>query len=518
MAQRFEDEHLQVRLGYRPASTKADKEKNRPLSELATEYLSWGRANGGRSGMPWGVVHARMRKSHLKWWELRLGLKTIGDLNGILPRVEAALRDLQAEGKSGKTLQNYAEALCALCNWAEHRGYLDDDPLKRLSAYNTRPRSSRRAMSPEEVQRLLHVASPGRRLLYEVALCTGLRAGELQSLKVSDLNPDFHGLNLHAEWTKNRKPGIQPIPHWLMDRLRQKSKGKAPDAPLLYVPSHPARELDDDLMAAGISKLTPEGKVDFHSFRVVFITRVIEAGATVKEAQTLARHSTADLTLNVYAKTSPQRLTDLAEKISENMEDNKACTPGVPEQVSRHKGKDKKALKSNKMDGDEQWWRKRTCNRTNGDCLREIDNLISLNTIQRPELEIIWFHAKKLLVLAGEVGGHENAHFTLDIAGGFDEGEPLEGGRKPAVSLAEDAGAVFFQQMGKDIGQGVRSFVGRVLDLHSLAGPPYPGIARSVFAQVQGLPSQIPLQAIKLGLFIAEHVPVGCTPFDMKIG
>ena len=61
------------------------------------------------------------------------------------------------------------------------------------------------------------------------------------------------------------------------------------------------------------------GDVDFHSFRVVFITRVVEAGATVKEAQTFARHSTPDLTMNTYAKASPKRLTDLAEKISEDV-------------------------------------------------------------------------------------------------------------------------------------------------------------------------------------------------------
>src|SRR4030042_4037303 len=72
MAKRFEDEHRQVRLGYRPALTKADKEKTRHFSELAAEYVAWGESKGGRSGMPWGEVHARMRKSHLNWWERRL--------------------------------------------------------------------------------------------------------------------------------------------------------------------------------------------------------------------------------------------------------------------------------------------------------------------------------------------------------------------------------------------------------------------------------------------------------------
>jgi integrase len=355
MAQRFEDEHLQVRLGYRPASTKADKEKHRPFSELAAEYLAWGKSQGGRSNMPWGEVHARMRKFHLAWWEHRLHLKTISDLNGALPLVEAALRELQSQGKTGKTLQNYSEALCALCDWAVERGYLDDDPLKRLSAYDTSPQSYRRAMSPEEVQRLLQVAPPYRRLVYQVALYSGLRAKELRSLKVRDLNQDSVGLNLDARWTKNRKQGIQPIPRWLMDKLKEESKGKAPDEPLLFVPLQPIASLNVDLKAAGIPKWTAEGKVDFHSFRVIYITRVIEAGATVKEAQTLARHSTADLTMNTYAKTSPTRLKDLAEKLSQNMLANAACAPLVPKRNEARRFALGKSKKSKELDCDDHW-------------------------------------------------------------------------------------------------------------------------------------------------------------------
>ena len=37
---------------------------------------------------------------------------------------------------------------------------------------------------------------------------------------------------------------------------------------------------------------------DFHSLRVLFISRVVAGGASVKEAQTLARHSTPLLTMN----------------------------------------------------------------------------------------------------------------------------------------------------------------------------------------------------------------------------
>ena len=65
---------------------------------------------------------------------------------------------------------------------------------------------------------------------------------------------------------------------------------------LLFVRSHPAREFDEDLKAAGIAKRTDQGKLDFHACREAFVSWVVEAGASVKEAQSLARHTSPELT------------------------------------------------------------------------------------------------------------------------------------------------------------------------------------------------------------------------------
>ena len=42
---------------------------------------------------------------------------------------------------------------------------------------------------------------------------------------------------------------------------------------------------------------------------------VIEAGASVKEAQTLLRHSTPQLTMNAYARARDHRLAEVAERV-----------------------------------------------------------------------------------------------------------------------------------------------------------------------------------------------------------
>ena len=120
-----------------------------------------------------------------------------------------------------------------------------------------------------------------------------------------------------------------------MDRLLQESKGKAPDAPLLHIPSHPAREWAEDLKTAGIRQWTPEGKVDFHSLRVVFINRVIEVGATVKEAQTLTRHLDPRMTANVYDRSRQAALTAAVESLTEAPKSGPECAIGVQPELAR---------------------------------------------------------------------------------------------------------------------------------------------------------------------------------------
>ena len=92
-------------------------------------------------------------------------------------------------------------------------------------------------------------------------------------------------VHLETSWTKNRKPGFQYLPASLLERLKrfaesgmvaqlyrqfyweQSNPLNTLCNPLLYVPSHTAREMDKDLDAAGIPKRTAEGNVDFHVFR-----------------------------------------------------------------------------------------------------------------------------------------------------------------------------------------------------------------------------------------------------------
>ena len=268
------------------------------------------------------------------------------------------------------SFQNYAEALNGFRNWCVERGYLADDPLKRLTSFDTTPPTTRRAMTPEEIQRLLDVIPVHRRLLYEVAFTTGLRAGELRALTVDHLDAEGGGLELDATWTKNRKPGFQPLSAELVKRLiafaesgeaselytRFLRRSGSRTGALLYVPANTSRTMDNDIRAAGIPKCTSDGKIDFHACRVAYISFVVEAGATVKEAQAMARHSTPDLTMNTYARTREHRLSALAERVAETALSGEKCAHSVHEEATGTDGSVSKVLSISELgDNDSDW-------------------------------------------------------------------------------------------------------------------------------------------------------------------
>jgi hypothetical protein len=125
-----------IRLGYMPRSLLVQ----RRFADAKADYLAWGETQGGRGGRPWGGDHARKRRERLAWWGEQLRLDMVTDLHDSLPRVEAALRELHALGRAGKTIANYAEALAAFCDWALERSYLSADPLKKFKGFDTTPK------------------------------------------------------------------------------------------------------------------------------------------------------------------------------------------------------------------------------------------------------------------------------------------------------------------------------------------------------------------------------------------
>lgn len=280
-------------------------------SEALKEFLEIGNKNGGKGNRPWSKVHAKSMNTRLIWWTSKLKVALVSEI--ALAPVELALAELVA---APKTRHDYLQTLVTFISWCVTHKYLRENPITKIKRPDKTIQEEWRALTLEEVKALLLKSPVERRLMYEMALITGLRAGELRALRVDQLDVINNCLRPKAEDAKNRKKVAQPLPVELAQRLAALAIGKLPNRVLLDLPRHPDREFARDAEKAGIVLATVEGKAVFHSLRKSFVTILQQhAGATLGETQKLARHSTPVLTANAYTKPSDLRQSALIESL-----------------------------------------------------------------------------------------------------------------------------------------------------------------------------------------------------------
>ena len=210
--------------------------------------------------------------------------------------------------------------------------------------------------------RRLRLPGPDREMLYLVSANTGLRASECASLTPESFSLDAEPatVTVEAGYSKHRREDVIPLHPGLVARILPWIAGRAAgrrlwpgswakgseggvilkadmaDARAAWVAEaavgaegHALRHLPDTSRGTpgiqpGNDEVSEVSKrhlgmgarerssfllcrneddlvVDFHSLRHTFITNVVKSGASPKEAQTLARHSTITLTMDRYA-------------------------------------------------------------------------------------------------------------------------------------------------------------------------------------------------------------------------
>ena len=214
------------------------------------------------------------------------------------------------------TSNHYLKHAKAFANWLCREGQLDRNPIAYLRPLNaaTDVRLVRRALDNDELTRLLDItgreptrwgmAGVERRLLYWLVVETGLRSSEVRSLTPGSLDLKAHPstLTVQAAHSKRRRLDVLPLRRELAEALAGHCR-LAVGGPLFNMPvrANVAAMLRDDLEAAKIPYRDAAGAVlDFHALRHTFITNLVRAGVHPRIVQQLARHSTMELTMNVY--------------------------------------------------------------------------------------------------------------------------------------------------------------------------------------------------------------------------
>jgi len=319
------------------------------LGDLSGNALEKWLANRQAEGMG-----ARCRNAYRESW-MTLGNWCVRNrrlLNNPFSGVSKA--DEKADCRRKRRSLTEAE-LTRLLDVARRRPLLD-----RMTVHRGKRKGEVYAKLRPEVQTRLERLGRERALIYKTLALTGLRKSELASITagqcVLDAVPAY--LVLKAADEKNREGSTIPLRADLADDLRQWLADKAtaaldaareastvsfdskhlsgrkritsdstgcegqscqtlttvptlpPDTPLFTVPKGLVRILDRDLLLAGIPKVDERGRtIDVHALRHTFGTLLSAAGVAPRTAQAAMRHSSIDLTMNVY--TDP-KLLDVA--------------------------------------------------------------------------------------------------------------------------------------------------------------------------------------------------------------
>lgn len=266
-----------------------------PLGEHLEAFLE-DQARAGRSAKYREILKSRITKmkNECQWLTLR----------SIQPStLTPFLASLKHQDLAPKTVNEYLNAANVFLNWCVQQGRFLANPLANVTRTDqTHKKRKRRALTVEEVRRLLAVAGP-RRLLYLVAVTTGIRRDELESLQWDDVHLDGTRpfIALRAETTKARRADTSPLRHDVAAELRRARPANMASQARVFGRIPRMRDLKPDWARAGIDYMDADGRqADFHSLRMTFGTMLAKNGVAPRTAMELMRHTDLRLTMNVY--------------------------------------------------------------------------------------------------------------------------------------------------------------------------------------------------------------------------
>ena len=323
-----------------------DQHRNTPIGKHLDEFID-GLRSANRAARYVLQVANRIRRMLDG-----LGVQRLGDLDPVA--VDRYLTELaRRENHSGITRNEYITSIKSFTKWAVTFRRMKDDPLAGLRVTERRaiePAHPRRALSMTEIAHLLDAAERRpllelqtirigpkagepvakvkgrtkekairkgreRRIVYMLAVWTGLRRGEIRQLTWGDIQLDTipGRILLRAQTTKSKRADTLPIHPQLAEALRDWNPGDAgPDDPVVStVPN--MKCLRADLALAEIADRDEAGRyVDFHSLRVSLSTMLAANKVSPRAAQALMRHRDPRLTASVY---TDEKLLPLAAEL-----------------------------------------------------------------------------------------------------------------------------------------------------------------------------------------------------------
>lgn len=282
----------------------------------------------------WGAVRLdRISYSDVKGWVANL--TTVQRSASASPRGVSKKRPVTRPLSPARKKHAY-QVLCAMLDLAVEDGRIPRNPAKSASG-STRgmvPRAPKntahRYLTHEQVHAVADQINADARALLLVLAYAGPRWGEATALRVADVDllrsrlyvrrslSEVNG-ELVESTTKTHATRTLPLPAFLRAELEALMQGKSTNDLIFTAPqggpwrnaNFRSRRFDPAVKAAGLPPLK------IHEMRHTAASLAVQAGANVKAVQRMLGHSSAAMTLDVYADLFDSDLEGVASRLDE---------------------------------------------------------------------------------------------------------------------------------------------------------------------------------------------------------
>lgn len=235
-------------------------------------------------------------------------------------RLRSYLADMDAARYSRRTIARRLSAVRSWFAFMMEQGMVDSDPAAVLASPRL-PARLPKVVAEEDLRTLLDVPDPSTpagardRAVLELLYATGMRVGELATLRLSDLDLSSAQVRVMGKGGKQR---VLPLHRLAIDRLRGYLLTARPafdrrGTDMLFLTST-GRSMSTDALRRMLKKRLAEAgqssSITPHALRHTFATHLLEAGADLRTVQELLGHIALSTT-QIYTHLSVKRLREV---------------------------------------------------------------------------------------------------------------------------------------------------------------------------------------------------------------
>ena len=295
-------------------------DNNYPLAELEKRWFRWLK----QTKRPGTVTRYGQNMANIR---AGIPVRTVGQVTPDLVYQHRSRRLMDDSDPSVRTVNMEVGALSTMFTWGVTNKLIGSNPIASVEPLaNDTPKKQRRSLTAEEVERIWEHSPPHLTNVWRMFATSGIREDELANMVFEDVDHDRQTVVVHSGTAKNHKSREIPLDETMLATIRQ-LEGEAPDRKPVKGRTRPGKLstrhvfvtgadtpwlVNGNLLRAfyavceraGIEGAHRNGTVDIHALRGTFATLALENGARPKDVQEILGHSTLEMTMKIYAKST----------------------------------------------------------------------------------------------------------------------------------------------------------------------------------------------------------------------